>query len=89
MQGGVHEVLRYLAMGWEVSSIAEELRLSAHMVRNQSTNLRRKLDVWFSLEDVMVAVRMGVLTADDLSDVVDSERGGEQAGLELDGAAPG
>ena len=34
-------------------------------MRNHSTNLRRKLDVTSSLEAVMAAVRMGVLTFDD------------------------
>ena len=52
-------------MGWQVSSIAEELSLSAQTVRNYSTNLRRKPDVRSSLETVMVAVRMGILTFDD------------------------
>ena len=55
------EVLRYLAMGWEVANIATEMGLSPHTVRNHSTNLRRKLDVGSSLEAVMAAVRMGVL----------------------------
>ena len=31
-------------------------------MRNHSTNFRRKLDVGSSLEAVMVAVRLGVLT---------------------------
>ena len=69
------EVLRYLAMGWEVPNIAEELGLSANTVRNHSTNLRRKLDVRSSLEAVMVALRMGVLTVEDLGTVVDAGRG--------------
>ena len=55
------EVLRYLALGWEVAHIATEMGLSPHTVRNHSTNLRRKLDVGSSLEAVMAAVRMGVL----------------------------
>ena len=58
------EVLRYLALGWDVAHIATEMGLSPHTVRNHSTNLRRKLDVRSSLEAVMVAVRMGVLTFD-------------------------
>ena len=58
------EVLRYLALGWDTNSIAEEMGLSPHTVRNHSTNLRRKLDVRSSLEAVMVAVRLGVLTFD-------------------------
>ena len=58
------EVLRYLALGWEVSHIAAEMELSPHTVRNHSTNLRRKLDVSSSLEAVMAAVRMGVLRFD-------------------------
>ena len=39
-----------------------ELGVSPHTVRNHSTNLRRKLDVRSSLEAVMAAVRLGVLT---------------------------
>ena len=34
-------------------------------MRNHSTNLRWKLDVRSSLETVMAAVRMGVLTFED------------------------
>ncbi|MYC35286.1 MAG: PAS domain-containing protein [Chloroflexi bacterium] len=56
------EVLRYLALGWDVAHIATELGLSPHTVRNHSTNLRRKLDVSSSLEAVMAAVRLGILT---------------------------
>lgn len=56
------DVLRYLALGWDTVSIAEELGVSPHTVRNHSTNLRRKLDVRSSLEAVMVAVRLGILT---------------------------
>ena len=39
--------------------------LSPHTVRNHSTNLRRKLDVRSSLEAVIAAVRLGVLTLDE------------------------
>ena len=59
------EVLRYLALGWDVAHIATEMGLSPHTVRNHSTNLRRKLDVRSSLEAVMAAVRLGVLTFDE------------------------
>ncbi len=59
------EVLRYLAMGWEVANIATEMGLSPHTVRNHSTSLRRKLDVGSSLEAVMAAVRLGVLKFDE------------------------
>ena len=59
------EVLRYLALGWDVPHIATEMELSPHTVRNHSTNLRRKLDVTSSLEAVMAGVRMGVLKFDD------------------------
>ena len=59
------EVLHCLALGWEIAYIADERGLSPHTVRNHSTNLRRKLDVTSSLEAVMAAVRMGVLTFDD------------------------
>ena len=34
-------------------------------MRNHSTNLRRKLDVGSSLEAVMAAVRLGLLTFDE------------------------
>ena len=56
------EVLHYLALGWEIAYIADEMVVSPHTVRNHSTNLRRKLDVRSSLEAVMAAVRMGVST---------------------------
>ena len=59
------EVLRYLALGWDMAHIATEMGLSPHTVRNHSTNLRRKLDVKSSLEAVMAAVRLGVLKFDD------------------------
>ena len=55
-------MLRYLALGWDIANIAAEMGLSPHTVRNHSTNLRRKLDVRSSLEAVMAAVRLGVLT---------------------------
>ena len=64
------EVLRYLALGWDVPTIARELGLSPHTVRNHSTNLRRKLDVRSSLEAVMTAVRLGVLTFDGVDQEV-------------------
>ena len=60
------EVLRYLALGWDIAHIATEMGLSPHTVRNHSTNLRRKLDVTSSLEAVMAALRMGLLTFDDV-----------------------
>ena len=56
------EVLHYLALGWEIAYIADEMGLSPHTVRNHSTNLRRKLDVRSSLEAVMAAMHLGVLT---------------------------
>ena len=59
------EVLGYLALGWDVPHIAAEMDLSPHTVRNHSMNLRRKLDVTSSLEAVMSAVRMGLLTFDE------------------------
>ena len=60
------EVLRYLALGWDIAHIATEMGLSPHTVRDHSTNLRRKLDVTSSLEAVMAALRMGLLTFDDV-----------------------
>ena len=59
------EVLHYLALGWDVAHIATEMGLSPHTVRNHSTNLHRKLDVRSSLEAVMAAVRLGLLTFDE------------------------
>ena len=56
------EVLHYLTLGWEIAYIADEMGLCPHTVRNHSTNLRRKLDVRSSLEAVMAAMRLGVLT---------------------------
>ena len=56
------EVLHYLALGWEIAYIADEMGMSPHTVRNHSTNLRRKLDVRSSLEAVMAAMHLGVLT---------------------------
>ena len=58
-------MLRYLALGWDIAHIADEMGLSPHTVRNHSTNLRRKLDVRSSLEAVIAAVRLGFLTLDD------------------------
>ena len=50
---------------WPVTVYAVEMGLSPHTVRNHSTNLRRKLDVRLSLEAVIAAVRLGVLTLDE------------------------
>ncbi len=61
------QVLHYLGWGWELHRIAEELGLSAHTVRNHSSSLRRKLYVQTSLEAVMVALRTGLLTLEDLA----------------------
>ena len=58
------EVLRYLALGWDIANISTELGLSPHTVRNHSTNLRRKLDVRSSLAAVMVAMRRGILPSE-------------------------
>ena len=58
------EVLRYLAVGWDTASIAEEMGVTHHTVRNHSMSLRRKLDVRSSLEAIMVAVRLGILSLD-------------------------
>ena len=52
-------------LGWDNANIAAELGVSPHTIRNHSTNLRRKLDVRSSLEAVMAAVRMGVLTLEE------------------------
>lgn len=58
------EVLRYLALGWEYNTIADELGVSPHTVRNHSTNLRRKLDVRSRVEAVIVAMQRGLLPED-------------------------
>ena len=58
-------MLGCLALGWGIANIAPEMGLSLHTVRNHSTNLRRKLDVRSSLEAVMAAARLGVLTFDE------------------------
>ena len=50
---------------WPATVYAVEMGLSPHTVRNHSTNLRRKLDVRSSLEAVIAAVRLGVLTLDE------------------------
>ena len=50
---------------WPVTVYAVEMGLSPHTVRNHSTNLRRKLNVRSSLEAVIAAVRLGVLTLDE------------------------
>ena len=52
-------------MGQDMANIATEMGLSQHTMRNHSTNLRRKLYVRSSLEAVMAAVRLGVLTFDE------------------------
>ncbi len=59
------EMLRYLALGWDIANIVVEMGLSPHTVRNHSTNPRRKLDVRSSIEAVMAAVCLGVLTFDE------------------------
>ena len=54
------EVLHYLALGWDVAHIADEMELSPHTVRNHSTNLRRKLDVRSSLDGRSALGRLDV-----------------------------
>ena len=59
------EVLRYLALGWDIANIATEMGLSPHTVRNHSTNLRRKLDARSRCEAIMTATRLGILSLGD------------------------
>ena len=56
------EVLRYPAFGWDNANMVDESVVILHVVRNDATNLRRRLDVRSSLEGVVVAVRLGILT---------------------------
>ncbi len=81
------EVLRHLALEWEVAQIAAELGLSTRTVRNHSTNLRRKLDVGSSLDAVVVDVRLGLLTFDDGGSGVKTA-GGATCGDALPSPAP-
>ena len=54
------EVLRYLALVWDIAHIADEMELSPHAVRNHTTNLRRKLDVRSSLDGRSALGRLDV-----------------------------
>ena len=56
------EVLRYPAFGWDNANMVGESVVILHVVRNDATNFRRRLDVRSSLEAVVVAVRLGILT---------------------------
>ena len=68
--GGVHlterelEVLSYMALGWETTSIAEELGVSSYTARNHVRNIRRKLDAANRLEAVMTAMRLGIISSE-------------------------
>ena len=55
------EILRLVALGWEVQRIADELGISRHTVRNHIRNLRQKLDATTKLDAVVKGVRLGML----------------------------
>ena len=56
------EILRLVALGWEVQRIADELGISRHTVRNHIRNLRQKLDATSKLDAVVKGVRLGMLS---------------------------
>ena len=59
------EVLRYVALGWEIANIALELGVSGNIARRHSLSLRRKLGARSRVEVVLAAVRFGLLKAED------------------------
>ena len=58
------EVLSYLALGWEMKSIAEEMEVSWYTARNRVENVGRKLGATTRLEAVLVAMRLSLLTSE-------------------------
>ncbi len=60
------EVLRLVAVGRGATEIAQELGISLHTVRNHIRNLRHKLNSTTKLDAVVKAIRMGILTPDQL-----------------------
>ncbi len=55
------QVLQLVAAGRSTESIAEELEISLHTVRNHIRNLRRKLNARTKLEAVVTGMRIGIL----------------------------
>ena len=58
------EVLSYLALGWELKSIEEEMEVSWYTARNRVENVGRKLGATTRLEAVLVAMRLSLLTSE-------------------------
>ena len=55
------EVLRLLAMGFEIDQIARDLNISEHTVLNHVRNARRKLHARNRLSAVLTAFRLGLI----------------------------
>ncbi len=60
------EVLRLVAVGRDAAEIAHDLGISLHTVRNHIRNFRHKLNSTTKLDAVVKAIRLGILTADQL-----------------------
>ena len=60
-----HDVLRRLAEGADVRSIARDLAISVHTCRGHVRSLLQKLDAHTQLEAVASATRMGLLRGDE------------------------
>ncbi len=56
------DVLRFMGLGWDTPSIAAELGISRHTVRNHIRNLRQKLGAGTKLEAVITGLRLGLLS---------------------------
>ncbi len=55
------EILRLVALGKDAPSIAAELGISRHTVRNHIRNLRHKLNATTKLDAVVQGIRLGIL----------------------------
>ena len=55
------EVLRLVALGWDVPGIAEDLEISPHTVRNHIRRFRAKLKAPTRLDAVVAGLRLGIL----------------------------
>ena len=55
------EILRLVALGRDAPSIAAELGISRHTVRNHIRNLRQKLNATTKLDAVVKGIRLGIL----------------------------
>jgi DNA-binding NarL/FixJ family response regulator len=60
------EVLQHLARGETTREIADELCVSMHTVRNHVAKILAKTNTHSTREAVVAAVRIGLLTIDDL-----------------------